>query len=283
MAGGKVTEDLRKGDEGWSDLLHPPTVTAATVTAVPAAARVEPVRAEPVGSGPAGLDAKGLRITYGRFTAVHGADIAVRPASLTVLVGTNGAGKSSVLNAIAGLRPPAAGSVAIDGVDVTRRPAHERVGHGLVLVPSGRALFASLTVAENLRLSAGAEEEGAIDPLELFPELRPKLGQRAGTMSGGEQQMLAVARSLRLRPRYLLIDELSLGLSPAATGRLVDALLEIRDQGVGILVVEQNAPFALSYSDEAYVMNRGQVAFHGPSAEAAARPDLFRPVFLDTA
>jgi branched-chain amino acid transport system ATP-binding protein len=222
-------------------------------------------------------------VSYGKFEAVHGVDLRIEPGRLAVLVGTNGAGKSSVLNAIVGIRPPRRGTVTLDGRPVTGSSAHRLAREGLVLVPSGRGLMAELTVAETLRLTKTDRRPGPIslDPLELFPELRERLKQRAGTMSGGEQQMLALARSVQLHPKYLLIDELSLGLNPMVVERLVAALLQMRDAGVGLLVVEQNAPLALSYSDYAFVMNNGTITFAGPSAEAAARPDLFRPVFLD--
>ncbi|GAA1851782.1 hypothetical protein GCM10009836_34730 [Pseudonocardia ailaonensis] len=285
MAEGAVADDFRRGDDGFRDLLQRRTHAATGHSSATPRPEVTERPSEPSGevaAAPAGVDARGIRVTYGKFEAVHGIDIRIEPATLSVLVGTNGAGKSSVLNAIVGIRPPSAGSVTLDGADVSRRPASELARRGLVLVPSGRGLMAELTVAETLRLTRPrTRHPDTPDPLELFPELGRRLGQRAGTMSGGEQQMVALARSIQLDPRYLLIDELSLGLSTAVVDRLVAALLELRDRGVGLLVVEQNAPLALGYSDHAFVMNGGRMAFDGPSAIASTRTDLFRPVFLD--
>ena len=288
MAEGMLVEDLRRDEEGWDHLLRSRRVgTAAQVRA--AVSDVPEPGPEPAGAGTgrAGTDkvvADRLTISYGRFVAVRDVTLEIPRGRLAVLVGTNGAGKSSVLNAIVGLKSPVSGGVTVDGRAVGNQPPHTRARAGLVLVPSGRGLMAALTVAENLRVTRGVRPGAdALDPLELFPELRPKLRQRAGTLSGGEQQMLALARSVQLNPRYLLIDELSLGLSPAVVERLIAALLALRDAGVGLLVVEQNAPLALSYSDDAYVMNKGTIVFTGPSAEAANRSDLFRPVFLDPA
>jgi branched-chain amino acid transport system ATP-binding protein len=285
MAEGSVVEDLARNDDGWDDLLRSRRVGTATrvreaVEAVPADAVAS---AGPVSAGEK-LEAQGLTIAYGRFVAVRDVSMEVPRGQLSVLVGTNGAGKSSMLNTIVGLKAPAAGTVTLDGRPLGTSSPHERVRQGLVLVPSGRGLMAALTVAENLRVTKGIRPgDTSLDPLELFPELKRRLRQRAGTLSGGEQQMLALARSVQLNPRYLLIDELSLGLSVTVVERLIVALLAMRDSGVGLLIVEQNAPLALSYSDHAYVMNNGRVAFSGPSQHAAARPDLFRPVFLDPA
>ena len=313
MAEGNVLEDLRRGDQGWADLLHPSAVpptardTAAEHRAEPskprdtaAEHRAEPsknpippavVTARPVAAPVPSADraecvhASNIYVSYGRFEAVHGIDITIRPGRLSVLVGTNGAGKSSVLNAIVGIKPPRSGEVTVDGKAIHGMSPHRRAQEGLVLVPSGRGLMSELTVAENLRLTKtpprAGDDRSFIEPLDLFPELKSRLKQRSGTMSGGEQQMLALARSIQLRPKYLLIDELSLGLNPMIVDRLVGALLELRDAGLGLLIVEQNAPLALGYSDDAFVMNNGVMSFSGPSAEAAAMPGLFRPVFLD--
>jgi branched-chain amino acid transport system ATP-binding protein/branched-chain amino acid transport system permease protein len=279
MAEGAVVEDIAQGAEGWDALLRSRAVGADQIrAAVPAA----PVPRVAVSDGER-VEANDLTISYGRFVAVRGVSLSIPRGRLSVLVGTNGAGKSSMLNAIVGLKPPATGTVTLDGADLGGSSPHTRARNGLVLVPSGRGLMAALTVADNLRVTRGMRGESTLDPLELFPELKPRLKQRAGTLSGGEQQMLALARSVQLNPRYLLVDELSLGLSVTVVERLIAALLAMRDAGMGLLIVEQNAPLALSYSDHAYVMNNGRVAFDGSSAEAAARPDLFRPIFLDPA
>jgi branched-chain amino acid transport system ATP-binding protein len=287
MAEGSVVEDFGRDDAGFRELLHAaPVPSAADAPAAPArqvVAGESTPPPQPASDSSHCVDARGLRVAYGKFEAVHGIDLRIEPGQLAVLVGTNGAGKSSVLNAIVGIRPPKEGVICLDGQDISGLPAHRTARQGLVLVPSGRGLMAELSVAEALRLTKSESRPGApsIDPLELFPELKKRLRQRAGTMSGGEQQMLALARSIQLQPKYLLIDELSLGLNPMVVERLISALLHLRDQGVGLLVVEQNAPLALSYSDHAFVMNNGSLTFSGPSREAAARADLFRPVFLD--
>jgi branched-chain amino acid transport system ATP-binding protein len=311
MAEGKVIDDLRRTDPGWRELLHDqPAATSESGRVVPQpgidAERVdesglhETVTAAFAANGmttpsasaiPASADggdrlvASDLTIAYGRFVAVRNVSLEIQPYRLSVLVGTNGAGKSSILNAISGLRSPQSGRVVLDGEDIGGLSAHARARKGLVLIPSGRGLMAGLTVTENLRVPKQARKLGPkgpdIDPLDLFPELRKKLHQRAGTMSGGEQQMLALARGLAMKPRYLMIDELSLGLNPVVVNRLLAALKAMREAGVGLLVVEQDVNLALANSDYAIVVNKGVTAFEGPSSEAASRKDLFRPVFID--
>jgi branched-chain amino acid transport system ATP-binding protein len=312
MGEGTVVDDLRRDDPGWAHLLSARTgsneeaiLAAGTTDDLPirdslSAVDPAPVPAvsttdRPLAPRPDALAeerhvpsvcADRVTIRYGGFTAVRDVTIEVPQGQVSVLVGTNGAGKSSILNAIIGLKAPASGRVTIDGRDVTSHAPHARLRDGLVMVPSGRGLLAGLTVAENLRVARTVKTPTSSvdgpDPLELFPELRTRMRQRAGTLSGGQQQMLAIARSVQLNPRYLLIDELSLGLNPTVVDRLVEALLTLRQTGVGFLIVEQNAPLALSYSDHAYVMNQGVLAFSGPSRVAAQMPDLFRPVFLET-
>jgi branched-chain amino acid transport system ATP-binding protein len=307
MAGGRVADDILTGDSGWDDLLHATAPTGADIKQATAAysaasARTggaggataggdrDPAATQPAASVPRAvpegrLEASNLTISYGRFTAVSDVSVDVRPGRMAVLVGTNGAGKSSVLNTIVGLKSPTAGEVRLDGKDLRRLSPHHRSHLGVVLIPSGRALLGSLTVAENLKVPSPHQGECPIDdydPLDLFPELRSKLRQRAGTMSGGEQQMLAIARGMRMRPRFLLMDELSLGLSAAVIERLMQALHVLRDAGLGLLVVEQNTALALEHSDHAFVINKGKMAFDGPSAEAAQRTELFRAVFIQS-
>jgi ABC-type branched-subunit amino acid transport system ATPase component len=232
-----------------------------------------------------GLEAKGVTVRYGKFEAVTDTSLAVVAGRIHCLVGTNGAGKSSLLGVLAGEVNPASGDVFLDGVSISALPPHSRVDRGIVLVPAGRGLLPRLTVAENLHLAElhqrpVHDSERLPKSVELFPELRSKMGQFAGTLSGGEQQMLALARALTLHPRFLLIDELSLGLHHVVVDRLVDALRWLADLGIGLLVVEQNPALALAMSERAYVMAQGKVVFSGPAAVAASQPELFAPIFL---
>jgi branched-chain amino acid transport system ATP-binding protein len=223
------------------------------------------------------LTVSGLRVSYGRIEAVRGVDLTVGPSEFVGVIGSNGAGKSSLLRAIAGVLKPAAGQVTFDGCDVTGLPSHRLVTRGLALVPEGRMIFADQTVWENLLLGGysrlrrdqqrlGTEREQILD---LFPLLRERLQREAGTLSGGEQQMLAIARGLLSSPRLLMIDELSLGLAPLVLDMLFPVLRDLNQQGLSILLVEQMASYALAVTDRTYVMENGQMLFNGPSAELA--------------
>jgi len=217
------------------------------------------------------LEVSGLEVGYGGIRAVKGIDFAVEAGELVCLIGANGAGKTSTLRAVCGLLPPRAGSVRYDGREISRAPVYELPRQGLVLVPEGRGIFRQLTVEENLAMGAFARDDGEV-ALDLerqfatFPRLRERRTQIAGTLSGGEQQMLAIARALMARPRLLLLDEPSMGLAPLLVAKIFEIVREIAARGVTILLVEQNARLALEVAHRGYVMESGTIAL----ADAAA-------------
>jgi branched-chain amino acid transport system ATP-binding protein len=213
------------------------------------------------------LRVRGLEARYGPIAAVRGVDLDVRRGEIVALLGANGAGKTSTLAAIVGLVPARRGTVELEGEDVSRLPPEKIVRRGIALTPEGRRLFATLTVAENLALGgADAGTRGRL--LELFPVLRERFGQPAGSLSGGEQQQLAIARSLMSQPRVLLLDEPTLGLAPKLIASVFELILRLRDEdGVSILVVEQNVHRALDVCDRAYVMRTGTIEAAGTPAE----------------
>jgi len=220
------------------------------------------------------LEVAGLEVRYGGIRAVKGIDFAVGEGELVCLIGANGAGKSSTLKAICGL-VARSGSVRYAGADTAGTPLHQLPRRGLVLVPEGRGIFPQLTVAENLAMGAYAREDGEVAQdlarqLEMFPRLKERRSQTAGTLSGGEQQMLAIARALMSRPKLLLLDEPSMGLAPMLVARIFDIVREIGRRGVTILLVEQNARMALEIADRAYVMESGAIALAGPARELLA-------------
>ena len=227
------------------------------------------------------LEVRDLRVAYGHVQAVRGLSLRVRAGEIATLIGPNGAGKSSTLNAIAGLLRPAGGSVRLDGAEVAGIPAHAAVARGIVLVPEGRAILGRMTVEENLVLGAEARPfpggreaaRAAIDEqLRRFPSLERRLRAPAGALSGGEQQMLAIARGLLARPRILLLDEPSMGLAPQLVQQIFEVVREIHSRGTTILLVEQNASMALKTAQRAYVLERGAVVLEGPSAQLAEDP-----------
>jgi ABC-type branched-subunit amino acid transport system ATPase component/ABC-type branched-subunit amino acid transport system permease subunit len=231
------------------------------------AARRAPRPAAAAGAGPV-LEVEGLAVAYGRMEVVHGVSLQVERGELAVLLGGNGAGKSTTLRALAGLQPARAGRVRLEGREVTGRPAHWLARHGLALVPEGRLVFPDQTVLDNLRLGAYGRRDGGVrrdlaHQLDRFPVLRERAGQPAGTLSGGEQQMLAIARSLMARPRLLLLDEPSLGLAPRVAAEVVRALARLRDEGLTLLVVEQMAEVALGVADRGYVLEQGRLVLAG--------------------
>lgn len=221
-----------------------------------------------------------LVVRYGKVTAVDGVSIHVGHGEIISIVGPNGAGKSSLLGAVAGLVRPLSGSVTFIGENTVGQPLEQTVRRGIALVLEGRHVFAGLTVLENLKLGAAARHDSAeidmdiAEQLEIFPILGERKGQPAGRLSGGEQQMLVIARALLSRPKLLMVDEPSLGLAPMMTDRVYEVLARIRENGVSVLVVEQNAPRALRIADRTYVLNGGRVGLSGPSGELERHPDF---------
>jgi branched-chain amino acid transport system ATP-binding protein len=231
----------------------------------------------------AGLTATGLAAGYGGFHVVSGLDLDVRPDRITVLVGPNGAGKTTLLRALAGLLPRA-GTVRLDERVLPPLDAAAAVRAGLGLVAEGRHLFPQMTVWENLELGgwtlAADERAARVDrALRLFPRLAERRRQLAGSMSGGEQQMVAVARALVARPRLLMLDEPSLGLAPRLVDEVFAIVRRIRDEGVTVLLIEQNVAKALALGDDAHVLERGRLVASGPASELS-RSDLIRSAYL---
>lgn len=221
------------------------------------------------------LDVKGLHAGYGPVAVLHGVDLRMDEGEMVALIGSNGAGKSTLMRALSGLADTTGGAVKLAGEPIHQLPAGQRVSHGLIHVPEGRRLFRSMTVQDNLLMGAyrlprgAAVREGLESVYQLFPRLRERAGQDATTMSGGEQQMCAIGRGLMARPRLLLIDELSLGLSPRLVQELAQALVRINQMGVSVLLVEQDVGTALRLASRAYVMDQGRIAHSGPCAELA--------------
>jgi branched-chain amino acid transport system ATP-binding protein len=219
-----------------------------------------------------------LDVRYGTIPALSGLSLSVEQGSLTALLGANGAGKSTTLNTVAGLLKPTRGRVVFDGDDITGRSAYRVTRRGLALVPEGRLVVAPLTVLENLELSAfarGRKRKASLDEVwELFPRLAERKTQHAGLMSGGEQQMLAIARAWMTKPSMVLLDEPSMGLSPALVDIVFEAIEQIHAAGTTVLLVEQNASRALPICDHAYLIHRGDIIASGTPAELDADPDL---------
>jgi len=231
------------------------------------------------------LSLTNLNVSYGAIQALRGVSLSVEQGQIVTLIGANGAGKSTTLRAISGILRPTEGDIEFDGASIVHDAPHQIVRRGLVQVPEGRGIFANLSVAENLALGAYCRHdhekarESRERGLELFPRLRERLGQNAGTLSGGEQQMLAIARALVAKPRLLLLDEPSLGLAPQMTQTIFKVIREIRAQGTTILLVEQNARMALKIADYAYVLETGQIVMSGPAAELT-NSDEVRKAYL---
>lgn len=227
------------------------------------------------------LSVRGLHLDYDGVVALRDVDLEVAEGELVALVGANGAGKSSLLAAVSGLHRPIGGTVTFDGTDLSRMPAHRIARLGAVLVPEGRRLFVHQTVLQNLQLGAhhrsARERADTLDQVfGLFPVLAERAAQQAGTLSGGEQQMVALGRALMSRPRLLMLDEPSLGISPKYTRMVFDVLAEIRAAGTTMLLVEQNLRAALELADRAYVLQTGAVVASGPADELAASEDVRR-------
>jgi len=224
------------------------------------------------------LEIEGLEVAYGRTTALHGISISVPEGQTVCLIGANGAGKTTAMRAISGLVRARAGRIRFAGRDIAGQAAHRIAAAGLRQVPEGRQCFAELTVAENLALGAylvpsrgeiARRQDGV---LARFPRLRERLGQLAGSMSGGEQQMLAIGRALMGAPRLLLLDEPSMGLAPLFVDEIFAIIAALRADGTTILLVEQNASAALDVADHAYVLETGRIVLSGPAAEVASDP-----------
>ncbi len=254
-----------------------------------AAAQVPPAgsaaAAGPIGSPAPLLEVERVTTGYGGLPALHGVSLAVKAGEIVALVGANGAGKSTLLKTIAGLLAPTAGAVRFEGRRLDGRPAHAVVRAGVAYVPEGRRLFGRLTVRQNLLLGAYTQRDEraraeALDQVfALFPILAERADQRAGTMSGGEQQMLAIARGLMSRPRLLLLDEPSLGIMPRLVGRIYETLGAINRQGLTVLLVEQNVRAALSTAHRAYVLQTGRIVLEGPAADLLDS-EMVRRAFL---
>jgi branched-chain amino acid transport system ATP-binding protein len=227
------------------------------------------------------LEVRDIRTRYGSIEALKGISLTVDEGEVVTLIGSNGAGKTTTLRSISGLTPASKGTITFDGEDITQVPAHEIVGRGIALAPEGRHCFARMTVLENLELGAHQRRGPGIDAdfkqvYELFPLLKERERQKAGTMSGGEQQMLAIGRALMARPKLLMLDEPSLGIAPLLVQRIYQTIGEIHRTGVAILLVEQNANYALDAASRGYVLETGRVALSNDSASLRDDPEVQR-------
>lgn len=225
------------------------------------------------------LEVNGLVAGYDGTSVLHGLTFSVEPGTVVAVIGANGAGKSTTLRAMSGLITPTSGTVSLNGKPLRLRSTTDIVRAGIAHVPEGRQVFANLTVEENLMLGAytaarRSTTQRMADVLEIFPNLVPRLGASAGSLSGGQQQMLAIGRGLMGRPRYLLLDEPSLGLAPLVTTTIFGVIRKLRDQGVGILLVEQNGRLALSIADRAFLLEQGTVTLSGTGAELLANTNV---------
>ncbi len=232
------------------------------------------------------LEVNGIQVNYGAIAAVRDVSLTLAEGELVTLLGANGAGKSSTLMCVAGALPASAGSIRLDGADVTAASPETMARRGVATVPETRDVFPDLTVDENLQLGAytrrrdkGGVAEDREKMFDMFPVLAERSNQPAGTLSGGEQQMLVIARAMMSRPRILLLDEPSLGLAPTIVDKIFDMIARLKSQGLTILLVEQNASKALAVADRAYVMRLGRIAAEGTAAEIAAATD-FKALYL---
>jgi branched-chain amino acid transport system ATP-binding protein len=227
------------------------------------------------------LEVENIRTRYGAIEALKGVSLSVGEGEVVTLIGANGAGKSTTLRSISGLTPAFRGTIRFGGEDITRVPAHEMVEYGIALSPEGRHCFPRMTVRENLDLGAhrrrGPEIAADLERVfALFPRLQERQSQAAGTMSGGEQQMLAIGRALMASPRLLLLDEPSMGIAPILVQRIYETIAEVNKSGVAILLVEQNANYALELAKRGYVLETGRVALAGSSEDLRENPDVQR-------
>jgi branched-chain amino acid transport system ATP-binding protein len=220
-----------------------------------------------------------LIVRYGQVEALHGVSLEVHHGEIVALIGSNGAGKSTTLRAVSGMIPVDSGSVMFDGASITNLRSHQIVRRGLAHIPEGRQIFGDQSVFDNLLLGAFTQPSAharalAEDELRRFPALSERRTQRAGTLSGGEQQMLAISRGLMCQPRMLLMDEPSMGLAPLLVRQVAQTILDLNAQGVTVLLVEQMASMALAVADRAYVLQNGVVKLQGPSREVATNPEV---------
>ena len=226
------------------------------------------------------LELQAVTSGYGEVQILDGVSLDVEAGSITALVGSNGAGKTTLMRAIAGLLPVSAGRILMNGVDIGPLPTHRRIELGLALVPEGRLIFPDFTIEENLRIGAIApharpERQRRLEEMyELFPRLRERRGQAGGTLSGGEQQMLALARGMMAGPRLLLLDEPSLGLAPIVVEQLFEVIPRIRETGVTVFIVEQDVRSSLKLADTAYVMENGRIVRNGPAVDLLDDPSI---------
>ena len=226
------------------------------------------------------LEVKDLQVYYGVIQALKGISFEVNEGEIVTLIGANGAGKTTTMQSIIGLIPSRHGSVTFDGQDITKMPCHKIVHHGLTQVPEGRRIFQELTVYENLLMGGFSQKDQSLlkqdieKIYERFPRLAERKNQIAGTLSGGEQQMLAIGRAMMSRPKLLLLDEPSMGLSPLLVDQVFEIIKQLRDDGTTILLVEQNAGKSLAITDRAYVLELGEIVLSGTGAELAASDDV---------
>ena len=226
------------------------------------------------------LSIENISVSYGAIEALRGVSIRVDKGEVVTLIGANGAGKTTTLRTITGLLEPREGRITFEGEDISGKPTHKLVARGISRSPEGRGVFANLSVRENLQMGAYLQKNrGEIAAsmqrvFEMFPRLKERESQKAGTLSGGEQQMLAMGRALMSRPRLLLLDEPSLGLAPLVVHTIFQAIEEIRKEGTTILLVEQNAHAALKHSDRAYVLETGNIVMEGSSKDLASDPRI---------
>ena len=233
----------------------------------------------------AALEVRALRVGYDRADVLVDVNVAANAGEITCILGSNGSGKTTLVRSILGLTPPRSGRVVFDGADITGLPTHRVIAHGIACIPEGRKVFPKLTTEENLRLGAYREaDEAAIakrvdEVYRVFPRLRERVAQLAGTMSGGEQAMLSIGRGLMAAPRMLLIDEPSLGLSPRFVAQNFDVIRRVNDAGVTVLLVEQNAHQTLAIAHRGYVLSQGRVVAEGSAAQLRDNEEVRRAYF----
>jgi branched-chain amino acid transport system ATP-binding protein len=254
-----------------------PAAETTTTTETPAAGKKGDV-----------LTLENLTVARGGRAVVRDVSLRIDPGEVTALLGPNGAGKSSLVLAVSGVLRPESGSVKLNGTDLSHRRPEKIRAAGVAVVPEGRRLLSELSVEDNLRvatysLSRGEADRGVKYALEMFPELKPRLGTRSRSLSGGEQQMLVLAQALVSKPKFVLIDELSLGLAPVVIKRLIPTIEKLAAEGIGVLLIEQFATIALGMANEAYVMGGGQIRFSGTASELKKNPELLQSAYLSRA